>query len=184
MTVLSSFEILSENLVPTSIIPSGPDNPLLIQGYFTQISLSPGATVSSVNFNLIFQETTGFTQGAGKAALKAQVIDAAGKVNVYNQFFASTGNGFLNQTISSGQTLIYGVQIIAGLSSTGVAASPLPQAGTGWRGTVQVNSSSPGALIATPTQRLVYFDVSNPKSPTLLTATVYSLPTAGGGTTI
>ena len=79
MTVLSSFEILSENLVPTSIIPSGPDNPLLIQGYFTQISLSPGATVSSVNFNLIFQETTGFTQGAGKAALKAQVIDAAGR---------------------------------------------------------------------------------------------------------
>jgi hypothetical protein len=128
MTVLSGFEVLAENLVPTSIIPSGPDNPFLIQGYFTQISLSPDSSDSSVQFNLIFQETTDFTQGVGQNGLQAQIIDANGNVNIYSQFFASTGRGFLNQKIGRGQTFIYEVQILPSFSSSKDAAA-LPQAG-------------------------------------------------------
>ena len=179
MTVLSSFEILAETLVPGGILPPGANNPFLIQGYFVQISLSPDASVSSVLFNLIFEETTDFKQGAGQNALQAQYIDANGNVNIYTQFFASTGRGFLNQSINRGQTIIYGVQAIPELTAAGI-----PQGGTGWRGSVQVNPNASGALIATPTQRLVYYDGTNPLKDAVLDAVVYSLPTVGGGTRV
>lgn len=180
MTVLSGFEVLAENLVPQGILPPGAVNPFLVQGYFVQISLSPNASTSAVQFNLIFQETTDFKQGAGQSALMAQVIDASGTVNIYKQFFASTGRGFLNQTITRGQTAIYGVQVIAPPTST----AAIPQAGTGWRGTVEVNANQGGALIATPTQRLVYYDNNNPLTSDVLDAVVYPVPTASGGTLI
>lgn len=183
MTVLSSFEILAENLVPKGILPPTAANPFLLQGYFVQISVAPGAPASSVNFNLIFQETTDFRQGLGQSALFAQIIDAKGNVNLYSQFFASTGRGFLNQTINAGQTLIYGVQVIPPATHKGEVAA-LPQAGTGWRGTVQVNPNIPGALIATPTARLVYYNGNNPLASAALDAVVYPVPTASGRTLI
>ncbi len=179
MSVLSSFEILAENLVPGGILPPGAKNPFLIQGYFVQISLVPGVTVSQVQYNLIFEETTDFNQGSGQKALQAQYIDSTGQVNIYKQFFASTGRGFLNQKISKGNTVIYGVQAIPGLTTKGI-----PQAGTGWRGTVQVTSNYPGSLVATPTQRLVYYDGTNPLKDAVLDAVVYALPTFSGGTQI
>jgi hypothetical protein len=181
MTVFSSFEVLAETLVPSGILPPTAKNPFLVQGYFVQISLSPSANVSAVNFNLIFEETTDFMQGAGQSGLQAQFIDANGNVNIYSQFFASTGRGFLNQKIGRGQTLIYGVQVIPSLDEKAV---PIPQGGTGWRGTVQIVSSATGALIATPTQRLVYYDGTNPLSDSVLDAVVYALPTFNGGTQI
>jgi hypothetical protein len=180
MAVLSSFEILAETLVPQGVLPPGAVNPFVVQGYFVQISLSPEASVDSVQFNLIFQETTDFNQGEGQSALLAQVIDAKGEVNKYSQFFASTGRGFLSQRVSFGNTLIYGVQCIPLPPSL----RSLPQGGTGWRGTVEVNSANPGALIATPTQRLVYYDNNNPLTSAVLDAVVYPVPTASGKTLI
>lgn len=182
MAVLSSFEILAETLVPAGILPSGAVNPFLVQGYFVQISLAPDAGTSSVQFNLVFQETTDFNQGLGQKSLFAQVIDASGNVNLYSQFFASTGRGFLGQQVNQGQTLIYGVQVIP--PPPGSKDAPLPQGGTGWRGTVQINANTPGALIATPTQRLVYYDSTNPFTSAVLDAVVYPVPTASGGTRI
>ncbi len=177
MTYLSSFEIIAENLVPTAILPPGPNNPFALQGYFVQISLVGG--LQSANFNLIFQETTDFRQGAGQSALSAQIIDSKGQVNIYNQFFASTGRGFLNQSISAGQTLIYGVQVLPGLTTEAI-----PQAGTGWRGTTQVVTSNSGALIATPTQRLVYYSGTNIAKSPVIDAVVYAVPTFSGGTRV
>lgn len=180
MTYVSSFEILAQNLVPTDIIPAGPQNPFLIQGYFVEIScVQPGI---AANFNLIFQETTGFSQGLGQKYLKAQIIDAKGAVNPFGAFFASTGNGFLSQTISSGQTLIYGVQCLPQLPPGVEGETVLPQAGTGWRGTVRLEGAPAGSLIVTPTQRLVYYAGANPGVDPVITASVYAVPTAKGGT--
>jgi hypothetical protein len=179
MAVLSSFEVLAEFLVPSGVLPPGAVNPFAIQGFWVQVSLPPGGP-QSVNFNLTYQETTDFNQGAGQKALQAQVIDASGNVNFYDNFFASTGRGFLNQKIGVGQTLIYGVQCLPQLSSADAAQ---PQNGTGWRGMVQLSSTSTGSLIATPTQRLVYYsgpDIT--KAP--IDAVVYAVPTASGGTAI
>lgn len=184
MTYVSNFEILAENLVPTSIVPSGPQNPFLIQGYFLEISCVAPST--SLNFNLIFDETTSFKQGGVDSSkiLKAQVIDANGDVNVYDNFFDSTSNGFLYQPIKTGQTLIYGVQCLPQLATVGEDAVALPQAGIGWRGTVRIENAGTGSLIATPTQRLVYYAGSNPGTDPVTTACVYPVPTASGGTAI
>lgn len=179
MAVLSSFEVLAEFLVPSGVLPPGAVNPYAVQGFWVQVSLPPGGP-QSVNFNLTFQETTDFNQGAGQNALQAQVIDAKGNVNFYDNFFASTGRGFLNQQISVGQTLIYGVQCLPQLSATGAVQ---PQNGTGWRGTVQVASTASGSLIATPTQRLVYYGGSDITTAPI-DAVVYAVPTASGGTVI
>ena len=178
MTYVSSFEILAENLVPTAIIPSGPQNPFLIQGFFVEVS----CLAQSARFNLIFQETTDFKQGLGPKALFAQIIDSAGNVNPYNNFFASTGRGFLNMGIASGQTLIFGVQCLPQLVGADEDESLLPQGGTGWRGTVRLDGPPSGAIIATPTQRLVYYTGPNPKTDSIITASVYGVPTASGGT--
>ncbi|GAB4120571.1 MAG: hypothetical protein KKC01_03040 [Gammaproteobacteria bacterium] len=179
MPLLSSFEILAESLVPEGILPPTAPNPFAVQGYWVQVSL-PLGSVSATQFNLIFRETTKFTQGAGQSALQAQYIDADGKVNIYTQFFASTGNGFLNQKIFAGQTIIYGVQVLPPPPTSDVS---LPQAGTGWRGTVEIDSQNPGSLIATPTQRLVYYN-SDDITTGLVDAVVYSVPTYTGGTRI
>ncbi|GLH77006.1 hypothetical protein SSBR45G_19140 [Bradyrhizobium sp. SSBR45G] len=182
MTVLSSFEVLAETLVPSGILPPTAANPFVIQGYWVQVSLAPGASVSSVNYNVIFQETTDFTQGSGQKSLAAQFIDPKGNVELYNQFFASTGRGFLNQQISAGQTIIYGIQCIPPTSSSGELA--LPQGGTGWRGTVRIEPSSSGNLIATPTQRLLYLNGTSITKSTALDAVVYPVPTFTGTTRI
>ncbi len=182
MTYISSFEILAQNLVPTDIIPSGPQNPFIIQGYFLEIScVQPGLVA---NFNLIFEETTAFKQGLGPKSLQAQFIDAKGEVNIFptTQFFGSTSNGYLDQTISSGETLIYGVQCLPQLVGAHEDATLLPQAGTGWRGTVRLEGAPQGSLIATPTHRLVYYTGANPGVDSVITASVYALPTARGGT--
>lgn len=180
MALLSSFEVLAEFLVPSGVLPPGAVNPFALQGYWVQVSLPQGAAVQSLLFNVIFNETTDFKQGAGQKALQAQYIDANGNVNFYDNFFASTGRGFLNQKITAGQTIIYGVQCIS-LPSSAVAA---PQNGTGWRGTVQIASGTPGALIATPTQRLVYYNGSDITKAQAIDAVVYPVPTATGGTQI
>jgi hypothetical protein len=130
---------------------------------------------------VIFQETTDFNQGAGQSVLNAQIIGADGTVSIYNGFFASTGRGFLSQKISAGQTLIFGVQALPGLSAIEAAA---PQGGTGWRGTVKIEGQSPGQLIATPTQRLVYYNGTDITKADVIDAVVYSVPTFTGGTQI
>lgn len=175
MSFVSSFEILAQNLVPTKIIPSGPQNPFLVQGYFVQVSLIAG---SSARINVIFEETTKFSQGLGKNALQAQVVGADGNVEIYDQFFASTGNGFLSQQISFGKTLIFGVQCIPGLVGADVDVEKLPQAGTGWRGTVRIEGAAQGSLLATATQRLVYYTGPNPLKDHVITACVYGVPAA------
>jgi hypothetical protein len=181
MAFLSSFEVLAETLVPANILPPTAADPFVIQGYWVQISLPPGS-VSQVQFNLLYQETTDFTQGEGQKTLQAQIIDQTGAVKLYPSFFASTGRGFLSQIISVGQTLIYGIQCLPPSITT--ANQALPQNGTGWRGTVQITSSNPGSLIATPTQRLLYLNIGSLTKGTPLDAMVYAVPTYSGGTRI
>lgn len=178
MAILSAFEVLYETLVPTQIVPLGPNNPLLVQGFWVQVSLAPNSQYQSTSFNIVFQETTLFNQGLGRKALQAQYIDSDGNVNLYPNFFDSTANGFLNQFISAGETLIYGVQCIPGLT-----LEAIPQGGTGWRGTVQINPQNQGALVATPTQRLAYYSGSSINSA-VVCATVYGVPTFDGNTSI
>ncbi|MBP0617428.1 hypothetical protein [Jiella mangrovi] len=182
MAVLSAFEILAETLVPDGLLPPGASNPVIIQGYWVQISVAQG--YSSANFNLIFQETTDFDQGIGKKALNAQIIDAKGEANVYPQssFFASTGRGFLGQTIVANQTLIFGVQALP--FSRGEELAAIPQNGTGWRGTVRIEGQQPGSLIATPTQRLIYYRQKDTTFSDFVDATVYPVPTVSGTTQI
>jgi hypothetical protein len=184
MTYVSSFEVLAQNLVPADIVKPGPENPFLIQGYFLQVSCVAPSTVA--NFNLIFQETTDFTQGLNQKSLQAQVIDANGKVDLVpnSVFFGSTGRGFLGQTISTGQTLIFGVQCLPQLVGADEDASLLPQAGTGWRGTVRLENAPQGSLIATATQRLVYYAGTSAGTGPVSTACVYAVPTASGGTAL
>ncbi len=177
MAYLSSFEILAENLVPSNILPPTAENPFALQGYFVQISL---VGAPSALFNVIFQETTDFKQGAGQAALQAQIIGADGTVTLYPNFFASTGRGFLSQKLAAGQTVIYGVQALPGLN----AADAIPQGGTGWRGTVRIEGQSLGSLIATPTQRLVYYNGTDITKADVIDAVVYPVPTFSGGTSI
>lgn len=178
MTYLSSFEILAERLVPDHILPPTAANPFALQGYFVQVSLAAG---SFTLFNVIFEETTDFKQGAGQKALQAQIIEADGKVSIYPYFFQSTGRGFLNQKIGPGQTIIFGVQAIPGLTGADLS---LPQNGTGWRGTVRIQGQSSGQLIATPTQRLVYYNGNDITKADVIDAVVYSVPTFSGGTSI
>lgn len=178
MALLSAFEILAENLVPQGILPPTAPNPFALQGYWVQISLAPG--FQSSTFNIIYQETTDFRQGAGQVSLQAQIIDASGNVSIYSGFFASTGRGFLSQTIFAGQTIIYGVQCIPG----SIVKAAIPQSGTGWRGTVQVNPQQAGSLVATPTQRLVYYNIGAIVTGTVISACVYPVPTFSGGTKI
>lgn len=111
--------------------------------------------------------------------MQAQFIDANGNANIYPDFFASTGRGFLNQMILAGQTLIYGVQCIL----DGMSDKAIPQNGTGWRGTVQIDSQNPGNLVATPTQRLLDLN-PDPDNTTAVEEVVYAVPTASGGTII
>jgi hypothetical protein len=85
----------------------------------------------------------------------------------------------LNQKISAGQTIIYGVQSIA----IPKAEAAIPQGGTGWRGTVQIDVQNPGSLIATPTQRLLYFN-GTLSSTTLVDECVYAVPTYSGTTRV
>jgi hypothetical protein len=180
MTVFSSFEILAQTLVPPGI-PVEP-NPFLIQGYFVEVSLSPYASVQSAIFNIVFQETTDFQQGNNRNALQAQIIGADGDVSIYKDFFASTGRGFLAQSVSRGQTVIFGVQALPSLSDAKDLVS-IPQGGIGWRGTVQINASAPtGSLIATPTQRQVFYQSTEMKS--VISASAYALPTATGNIVI
>ncbi len=175
MALFSSFEILAETLVPSGLLPSTVPNPLLIQGYFVQISLQ--TSQQATQFNIVFNETTNFKQGNNPDALFAQVIDANGNVNVYSQFFSSVSRGFLNQTIGPNQTLIYGVQAIP--KPQFELAAPLPQGGIGWRGTVQINAQFPGTLFATATHRQVFF-----QGPTIESAAIdgaaYAVPTFSG----
>ncbi|WP_407521133.1 hypothetical protein [Methylobacterium oryzisoli] len=174
MPLLSAFEILAETLVPGGILPPTAPNPFVIQGYWVQLSVAPGT--SQANFNITFRETTDFTQGAGQTALQAQYIDAKGQVQPYSQFFASTGRGFLNQTLFANQTVIYGVQVLPGLPTD----AALPQGGTGWRGFVSIDGQTPGTLLATPTHRLLYTNGSDITKATALDAVVYAVPTFSG----
>ncbi|MFM8278236.1 MAG: hypothetical protein ACKN89_14855 [Cyanobium sp.] len=82
MTILSSFEVLAEFLIPKRGVtpPPGapvlPSSPFIIQAYFAQISLSKLSANNPVTFDLNFEETTGFKQGAGTTNLVAQIVDA------------------------------------------------------------------------------------------------------------
>ncbi len=163
MTIVSSFEIVAETLVPRRFKVS--PNPYLIQGYFLQLSYASPTPGQSFGFDIGFIETSFFKQGGAAAAkaLQAQVIDGAGNVSVYDDFFSGSGPaGFHNQTITSGQTMIFGVQVIPALAAEAIAAGS--QDGIGWRGWVSISPSGGGSafpkepILASPTQRLVHYD--------------------------
>ena len=175
MTALSSFEVLSQ-----SLIPNGPANiPYVVQAYFVQVSYPIGASEDPVTFDLTFNETTNFTTGLGQSGVMAQYIDEGGNVVSYPTFITSpTGPfGFLKQQISPGQTKIYSVTVAPPSTST----RAMPQSGTGWRGWASLNPSTSGLLVATPTERQIYFTGD---LQTITDSVVYSVPTVSGGTLI
>ena len=180
MTALSSFEVLSQ-----SLIPNGQANiPYVVQAYFVQVSYPSGGAGDPVTFDLTFEETTNFTQGLGQAGIMAQSVDAAGDLVKDPNFIASpTGPfGFFAQQISPGQTKIYSVTVAPPMAPPATASSDaMPQSGTGWRGLASLSPSTPGLLVATPTQRQIYFTGD---LQTITDSVVYSVPTVSGGTLI
>jgi hypothetical protein len=175
MTALSSFEVLSQPL-----IPNGPATiPYVVQAYFVQVSYPTGESADTVTFSLTFEETTNFTTGLGQSGVMAQYIDEGGNVVPYPTFIStSTGPfGFLDQQISPGQTKIYSVNVVFPPAS----AAAMPQSGTGWRGVASLNPSTSGLLVATPTERQIYFTGD---LQTITDSVVYSVPTVSGGTRI
>jgi hypothetical protein len=180
MPLLSSFEVLAQPLVPPSVAPF--PVPFVVQAYFVQISYPKGTGTGFLKFDLTFEETTSFKQGAGQAGLLAQFINENGVVNNYPTFFTpSRPNGFLAQQIGPGQTKIYSVTVLPPKPTTAAALAPVPQSGTGWRGSASLNPSTANALVATPTQRQIYFSAD---LKTITDAVVYPVPTASGKTLI
>jgi hypothetical protein len=57
----------------------------------------------------------------------------------------------------------------------------MPQSGTGWRGVASLTPSTSGLLVATPTQRQIYFSAD---MQTITDSVVYAVPTVSGGTRI
>jgi hypothetical protein len=57
----------------------------------------------------------------------------------------------------------------------------MPQSGTGWRGVASLNPSTSGLLVATPTERQIYFTGDLQE---ITDSVVYSVPTVSGGTCI
>jgi len=175
---LSSFEVLAESLVPNGILPPGSPNPYLIQGFFVQVTV-PSTVSHIVSVNLLFTETTGFNQGAGRGALQAQIIDSKGKVQIYDEFFHNPNfPGFSGELIVPGDTVIYGIQALPQLAHAEADVS-LPQAGTGWRGLCEIFTTVQQSVVATPTQRLVYYTDASMRE--VKNSTVYSVPTFSGG---
>ena len=175
MTALSSFEVLSQPL-----IPNGPANiPYVVQAYFVQVSYPSGESADTVTFSLTFEETTNFTSGLGQSGVMAQYIDEGGNVVTYPSVIStSTGPfGCLDQQITPGQTKIYSVNVVFPPTS----AAAVPQSGTGWRGVASLNPSASGLLVATPTERQIYFTGD---LQTITDSVVYSVPTVSGGTRI
>ncbi len=184
MTTLSSFEVLAESLLPKDVTPLT-NVPFVLQAYFVQVSY-PSAPESApeavpIQFDLTFVETTNFNQGVGQSGLLAQFLNEEGLANNYAEFFTDgQPNGFLAQQIAPGQTKIYSVTVLPP-SGAPRAAAPIPQAGTGWRGIASLNPNIANLLIATPTQRQIYFSAD---MQTITDSVVYSVPTVSGGTRI
>jgi hypothetical protein len=186
MSALSSFEVLAEYLLPKDVTPLT-NVPYVLQAYFVQVSYlsSPGG--EPIRFDLTFDETTNLNQGVGQHGLLAQFLDEKGMANNYAGFFtAGKPNGFLSQQIGPGQTKIYSITVLPP-SGAPRAAAPIPQAGTGWRGIARLKIASLGPpptdklLIATPTQRQIYFSAD---MQTITGSVVYAVPTVSGKTVI
>ncbi len=179
MAILSSFEVLAQSLIPASALPGGggikAGIPFVLQAYFVEISL-PKSAAGHVSFSLEFQETTNFSQGAGKGALIAQFIDENGNVVMYDDF--ASDFRFDNQSLMPGQTIIYSIQVLG----EGNMAMANDQSGTGWRGLVVLNAPDNCGLIASPTHRQIYFTSEDLSTASIADSTVYSVPTASGKT--
>lgn len=175
MTALSSFEILSQSLIPTA----DPTIPYVVQAYFVQVSFPKGESADPITFNLSFEETTNFTQGLGQAGVMAQYIDENGQVVEYSSTFFTSGSqpGFFGQQISPGQTKIYSVTVAPPTASNALTA----QSGTGWRGVASLIPSTSGLLVVTPTERQIYFTGDLKE---ITDSVVYSVATVSGGTLI
>ncbi len=176
MTTLSSFEVLSQPL-----IPNGPANtPYVVQAYFVQVSYPRGESAETLTFSLTFEESTNFTSGVGLAGVMAQYIDESDSLVIpYPTFISASSNtvGFLDQQITPGTTKIYSVNVVFPPTTAAV----MPKSGTSWRGVAILNPTTSGLLVATPTQRQIYF-TSDLK--TITDSVVYSIPTVSGGTRI
>lgn len=107
MTTLSSFEVLSQSLIPNGAATI----PYVVQAYFVQVSYPIGASEDPVTFELTFKETTDFNSGLGQSGVMAQYIDENGNLVPYPTFISTGSFGFLDQQISPGQTKIYSVTV-------------------------------------------------------------------------
>ncbi|MFN7873200.1 MAG: hypothetical protein ACK5QQ_13540 [Cyanobacteriota bacterium] len=180
MTALSSFEVLAESLIPQNVTPLT-NIPFVIQAYFVQVSYPTAKEAVPIQFDLTFEETTNFNQGVGQSGLIAQFLNEEGLAINYAEFFTpGLPNGFQAQQIAPGQTKIYSVTVLPP-SGAPRAAAPIPQDGTGWRGIASLTPSTSGLLVATPTQRQIYFSAD---MQTITDSVVYAVPTVSGGTLI
>lgn len=174
MATLSSFEVLSQSLIPDA----GTTIPYVVQAYFVQVSFPNGGTTDPVTFDLTFEETTNFTQGVGTSGILAQYINEEGQFVEYTASFETDSKfGFLNQQISPGQTKIYSVTV----APPSAANAAMPQSGTGWRGVAVLNPSTAGLLVASPTARQIYYTGNLQE---ITDSVVYAVPTVSGGTLI
>lgn len=184
MSVVSSFEVLAQRLIPPGLMtPPGADLnavPFVLQAYFIQVSLPAGIMVDAVSFDLNFEETTKFQQGSDAASLLAQVVDETGNLNTYSDFLKPPSGqriGFNSQAISPGQTKIYSVTALP-VAPSAITEAGMPQTGIGWRGLVSLDANPAKMLIAMPTQRQISFTSADLKSVT--DSVAYPVATATG----
>jgi len=183
MTVLSSFELLFEQIIPQAaniapgsgeINPTGAPNPLVVQSFFALISnLGSSAGTLELEFtasnayNLTFPNTfavfdidnQNFTTITPKLTKKATTTTATVSID-----------------IDSGVTGIFLLQPnIAGLLG-GAITVPIHTAEIifGLRGFVKVNSNDPGEFLISPQTRGTFID---PKTGNVLAEEAYPLPT-------
>ena len=172
MTIITSFEILAQ-----PIVPGVPDIPYVQQGTFLQIS-NTGANPASVVLG--FEATPAFVAQSGAVQLFANYIDGGGNVTqVQTGVFLQPPVGFPAVTIPAGATWLFGVQYVLSGQSTNLIGST-PQDGLGTRGVVELTAGSGAALLVLATVRQVFNNYNGSGNLLDVAEAAYALPLVGG----
>lgn len=173
MTIITSFEVLAQ-----PIVPGVPDIPYVQQGTFVQIS-NIGSNPASAFLG--FEATPPFVVQSGAVQLFANYIDQNGNVTqVAASLFLQGQVGFPTVTVPAGATFIFGVQyvLMAGQSADLVGSTPQDQAAT--RGYVTLQSPPGSTLLVLGTIRQVFNNYDSSGNLMDVSEAAYSLPLVNG----
>lgn len=171
MTVITSFEVLAQPLVPGI-----PDVPYVQQGTFVQISNLGSSTAQVI---LGYNATPAFVAQSGSVSLFANYIDNTGAVTQVTNFLAPPV-GFPSVQIPVGATFIFGVQYVLSPGQSEDLVGSTPQSGQGTRGVVTLSSTGGSSLLVLATIRQVFNNYDASGNLMDVSEAAYSLPLVGG----